>query len=132
MPEGGRQRPQQERVHAHLVEGVEVRLEDRPSLVRRELVLRHQALPLVEEAVPHLPVTVDVEQQLLNLVEAHIHANLPRMRTLVKPGARGQLFRDRATGAPVSVASHPGLVYDRRAMTPAEREHDRRAGPRTC
>ena len=86
QPEGRRERRQEKRVHAHPVEGVKVRLENGASLVVREPVLPHQCLRLGQEAPTDLSVPVDLKEQLLNLVKAHLDANLPRMPTLVKAG----------------------------------------------
>ena len=71
-------------MHAHPVEGVEVQLEDGAPLVLREPVLPHQRVALGQEPISHLSVAVDVKEQLLDLVDAHTDANLPRMPTLVK------------------------------------------------
>ena len=71
-------------MHSHLVERVEVCSEDRPALVLGEVVVPQQELPLAEEARPHLSVSVHVKEELLDLIETHVDANLPRMPAVVK------------------------------------------------
>jgi tripartite-type tricarboxylate transporter receptor subunit TctC len=90
-------------MHSHAVQRAKVRVEDGLSLVGRKTVVSDQELSLAEEAGSHLPVTIHVKEELLDLVETHAHANLPRMHALVKalaPWRPVRLARRLALGYP--------------------------------